>query len=196
MFTVPGRATPVPYAGCVEGPVTLQFSAEVTLTLPFIRLVNHGRPLCIIGADALSDGAATGAFGFVGMGPCKLKGAELSQGWACFCKGTEKFQVPLVNAPVRGLRFTRPADDVAAVLSTVEVTRGDTGVSKLLAEHQLEQMRPGMQAAFGDELVPASKLEEPLGELAGSQRDTPAKESLMTRLANLKLGAQVRPRCL
>ena len=78
MFTVPGRASPVPYAGCVEGPVSLQFSAEVKLTLPFIRLVNHGRPLCIIGADALCEGAAEGSFEFVGMGPRKLKDSKLS----------------------------------------------------------------------------------------------------------------------
>lgn len=75
MFTVPGRTSPVPYAGCVEGPVALRFSEEVALTLPFIRLVNHGRPLCIIGADALCEGALEGSWEFVGMGPRKLKGS-------------------------------------------------------------------------------------------------------------------------
>ena len=175
MFTVPGRASPIPYAGCVEGPVKLQFSAEVTVTLPFIRLVNHGRPLCIIGADALCEGAAEDSFEFVGMGPCKLKGAELSQGWASFRKGTEEFHVPLVNAPVRGLRFTRPADDVAAVQDTAEVAKGEAAAVKLLAEHQLAQMKPTMLAAFGEEPVPARKLEEPVEKLAGSQQHVAAK---------------------
>ena len=137
MFTVPGRASPVPYAGAVEGPVTLQFSADVKLTLPIIRLVNHGRPLCIIGADALCDGAVEGTFGFTGMGPSKLRDAPLSQGWATFCRGTAEHQVPLVNAPVRGLRFTRPADDVAAVQSTAEVAKAGAAAEKLQAEHQL-----------------------------------------------------------
>jgi hypothetical protein len=54
-----------------------------------------------------------------------------------FCRGTTVFQVPLVNAPVRGLRFTRPADDVAAVQSTVEVAKAEAAADKLQAEHQL-----------------------------------------------------------
>lgn len=88
MFTVPGRTAPLPYAGCVEGPIQLQFDEEVAIQLPHIRLVNHGKPLCIIGADALCEGAPEGSWEFVGMGPRKLKGSSLSQGWACFCRGT------------------------------------------------------------------------------------------------------------
>lgn len=112
MFTVPGRASPIPYAGCVEGPVRLQFAADVEVIMPFIRLVNHGRPLFIVGAtDVLCAGAATaGSFGFAGMGPHQLQGHRGTQGWVKFARGMEEVDVPLVSAPVRGLRFVRHAD--------------------------------------------------------------------------------------
>ncbi len=113
LFSVPGRSTPLPYAGCVEGPVELQFAAEVKVTMPFIRLVNHGRPLFIVGAtDVLCAGAATpGSHEFMGMGPHQLRGQRGTQGWVRFGKGTSVVDVPLVSAPVRGLKFVRRADD-------------------------------------------------------------------------------------
>ncbi len=74
MFTVPGRSLPLPYAGCVEGPIKLQFAENVWVTMPFIRLVNHGRPLFIIGAtDVLCAGPASpDSHEFVAMGPHQL----------------------------------------------------------------------------------------------------------------------------
>lgn len=77
MFTVPGRTVPLPYPGCVDGPVTIQFSADISITLSHLRLVNHGRPLAILGADVWCQGAC-GDVEFVGMGPGRLQGARHS----------------------------------------------------------------------------------------------------------------------
>ncbi len=80
MFTVPGRSVPIPYPGCVEGPVKLRFSADVEVTLPHIRLVRHCRALAILGADVWCAGQH-GDVEFVAMGPGKLQGVRNSQGW-------------------------------------------------------------------------------------------------------------------
>lgn len=167
MFVVPGRVMPVPYAGCVLGPLELQFSEEVKVTLPFIRLVNHGRPLFIIGAsDVLCDGTPEGSFGFVCMGAGKLAGHRLTQGWVRFAKGTEVVDVPLVNAPRRGLKFTRPADDQGQVATQAAAAAAE----KAKAEHQSAQMRPSMMAAMSEgsgDAVP-STVQGTLAKLASS----------------------------
>jgi hypothetical protein len=73
-FVVPGRSNPIPYPGCVEGPVEIAFSADVKVTVPHIRLVRHGRNLAILGADVLCAGEQHGTE-FVAMGPGRLQGS-------------------------------------------------------------------------------------------------------------------------
>ena len=74
MFTVPGRKDPVPYPACVRGPIELKMSNKVTIYLPNLRLVDHGRPLFILGVDVLCCGGAEGTWEFVAIGPGKLRG--------------------------------------------------------------------------------------------------------------------------
>jgi hypothetical protein len=74
MFTVPGRRQPVPYPACIRGPIKIRLGRDVVVYLPNLRLVDHGRPLFILGVDALCTGAEEGAWEFVGMGPGKMRG--------------------------------------------------------------------------------------------------------------------------
>ena len=71
-FTVPGRSQPIPYPGAVLGPVSIQFSQEVSVEIPLLRLLRHGRPLLLIGADILAGSPKVGQWEFGGMGPQKL----------------------------------------------------------------------------------------------------------------------------
>ena len=149
LFSVPGRSTPLPYAGCVEGPVQLQFAADVVVTMPFIRLVNHGRPLFIVGAtDVLCAGPASpGSHEFMGMGPHQLQGQRGTQGWVRFGRGTSMVDVPLVSAPVRGLKFVRRADD--ELHSGEGLASAVATVKKQQVEREKELMRPTMHAMAG-----------------------------------------------
>ena len=74
MFTVPGRVEPIPYPACVRGPIELKLNSEVTIYLPNLRLVHHGRPLFILGVDVLCTGGPEGTWEFVGIGPGRLRG--------------------------------------------------------------------------------------------------------------------------
>ena len=84
MFTVPGRKDPIPYPACIRGPVEIRLGQNVKVFLPNLRLVNHGKPLFILGIDVLCTGVPEGAWEFVGMGPGKLRGHPRTQGWAQF----------------------------------------------------------------------------------------------------------------
>ena len=83
----------------------------MTVIMSHIRLVEHGCPLFILGADLLCEGDNPDLWEFRGMGPGQLKGHPDTQGWMQFVKGGRIAQVPLVNAPKKGVRFARPADD-------------------------------------------------------------------------------------
>lgn len=74
----------MPYPAAVTGPVTVRFSEHVVLTLPLLRLVEHGRPLLLIGADILACDGPTQSWEFCGIGPQKLPGKLHSQGWIRF----------------------------------------------------------------------------------------------------------------
>ena len=160
MYVVPGRSTPIPYAGCVTGPVGLRFDADVEVTMPFIRLVNHGRPLFIVGAtDVLCAGAVSpDSYEFMGMGPHQLAGKRCTQGWARFGKGTHVVDVPLVSAPVRGVKFVRRADtDVYAVERAGEAA---AAVQKQQEAHLSGLMKPSMHAMVGQPDTAAGALKK------------------------------------
>lgn len=55
-FTVPGRSAPIAYPGIVPGPLTMRFSGDVSITVDYLRLVDHGRNLAIVGATILRAG--------------------------------------------------------------------------------------------------------------------------------------------
>jgi hypothetical protein len=124
------------------------------------------------------------------MGPRKLKGSQLSQGWVCFCKGVQQAQVPLVNAPVRGLRFTRHADDMAAVENSVEIASAGRTAEELQADHLLAQMKPGMAAHTCDQ---PTSLKGALRKLASSQNDGAAAQHFVHKMTTLQRGALGRP---
>lgn len=74
-FTVPGRSQPEAYPGAVIGPVALQMSEDVVVNVPILRLISHGRPLFLIGADVLAGSPSTDQWEFGGVGPQKVMGA-------------------------------------------------------------------------------------------------------------------------
>lgn len=45
-----------PYHGLVRGPIPLQFSSTVSIPLTCIKVVDHGEPLLLLGADVLRGG--------------------------------------------------------------------------------------------------------------------------------------------
>ena len=68
-FSVPGRSSPQPYPAAIRGPVRLQLSQDVIIELPLIRLVDHGKPMFLLGADVLACEATPDRWEFYGMGP-------------------------------------------------------------------------------------------------------------------------------
>lgn len=101
-----------------------------------------------------------------------------------------------MNAPVRGLRFTRHADDVAAVSNQVEIADAGKAAEKLQAEHVLAQMKPGMLAHVDDVCAKPTSVREALGKLASSQQAGAGVQHFAQRMSTRQKGAQGRPRCL
>ena len=69
MFTTPGRLAPMAYPAAVMGPIDFKLSGEVTIVMSHLRLVDHGCPLFILGADVLCEGDNSDLWEFRGMGP-------------------------------------------------------------------------------------------------------------------------------
>ncbi len=90
--------------------MSLQFDEEVTVVLPKIPLISHGRPIFILGADVLRHQGGQLGWIFHSMGPGKLRDQRCTQGWMKFTKGTKVKDVPLISAPVKGQTYVRPAD--------------------------------------------------------------------------------------
>lgn len=44
---------PIAYSGIIPGPVEIRLSADVSITLPFVRVFKHSYPLLLLGADVL-----------------------------------------------------------------------------------------------------------------------------------------------
>ena len=62
-----GEATP--YAAVVEGPVEFQFSRDITLCIPELKIVKNRDPLLLIGADLMKLHDQPWRFGHVGFCP-------------------------------------------------------------------------------------------------------------------------------
>ena len=84
-----------PYAGRVQGPVTLKLSSEVTLELRELKVIHHSEPLLLIGADVLCGGRPGWTFRALGVGAGGM-------GMVVFAKGKRTVSIALVNAPVQG----------------------------------------------------------------------------------------------
>ena len=44
------------YHGLIRGPITLQFDKDVSIPLLCLKVVDHGEPLLLLGADILRGG--------------------------------------------------------------------------------------------------------------------------------------------
>ena len=56
-YMSPGNVI-VPYYGLIRGPIQVQFDSNVVITLQWLKVVNHGEPLLLLGADCLRGGRA------------------------------------------------------------------------------------------------------------------------------------------
>ena len=61
------------YLGVVKGPILLRFSADMVVYLRDLKVIQHTKPLVLIGADVLSAGMQAGAparlvWGWMGRG--------------------------------------------------------------------------------------------------------------------------------
>ena len=54
-YMSPGNVI-VPYYGLIRGPIQVQFDSNVVITLQWLKVVNHGEPLLLLGADCLRGG--------------------------------------------------------------------------------------------------------------------------------------------
>ena len=59
-YMVPGASAPRPYAGIVTTPLRLTLAKGVEFTLTGVRVVDHGAPLFLLGADVLRAGRVGG----------------------------------------------------------------------------------------------------------------------------------------
>lgn len=89
---------PQPYAGLVHGPITLKFSNQVTLSVPYIKIVESERPLIILGADLLAGGRTSGGWNFVSM-PITTDHLGRVTGHIEFINRGQIERVPLVCCP-------------------------------------------------------------------------------------------------
>lgn len=160
-FSVPGRSRPMPYPAAVPGPVALRFSEEVCITLPLVRLVDHGRPLLLIGADVLACDDQGKQWEFSGIGPQKLQGSTHSQGWIRFQKGSQVAVIGLINAPIRGLKFNKHADEGPGVALAAQSKWQNEGLRGLLNPGSIGAVQHGS----GKE---PNSVQDILGQLAGA----------------------------
>lgn len=62
-YMSPGNVI-LPYYGLIRGPIAIQFDDQVTITLQWLKVVNHGEPLLLLGADCLRGGRAPSQWNF------------------------------------------------------------------------------------------------------------------------------------
>ena len=70
-----------PYYGLVRGPVDLRFKEDITLSLHFIKVVEHREPVLILGSDLLRGGRPLSSWNFECIG-CHTR--ELAR-WRASC---------------------------------------------------------------------------------------------------------------
>lgn len=87
-----------PYYGLVRGPIDIHFSRSVTLTLRFLKIVEHGEPLLLLGADVLRGGRPKHQWNFKSVGAHTLDVGKC-QGFLTFTKHDVDVEIPILNAP-------------------------------------------------------------------------------------------------
>lgn len=87
-----------PYYGLVCGPVDVRFETDVVLTLHFIKVIEHGEPVLILGLDILRGGHPLVAWNFSGF-RALMKEVVKVEGAICFSKAGKESEFPLLNAP-------------------------------------------------------------------------------------------------
>ena len=76
----------------------VRFGSDMVLTLRFIKVVEHGEPVLILGSDILRGGRPLAAWNFSGF---KVLTKEVGkvEGSICFTKAGKETECPLLNAP-------------------------------------------------------------------------------------------------
>ena len=87
-----------PYYGLVRGPVDLRFKEDITLSLRFIKVVEHGEPVLILGSDLLRGGRPLSSWNFECVG-CHTREVGKVEGFLRFVKSGTGVEVPILNAP-------------------------------------------------------------------------------------------------
>ena len=87
-----------PYYGLVQGPVDLRFKEDITLSLRFIKVVEHGEPVLILGSDLLRGGRPLSSWNFECVG-CHTREVGKVEGFLKFVKSGTGVEVPILNAP-------------------------------------------------------------------------------------------------
>ena len=96
-YLTPGNIV-TPYYGLVCGPVSFTFDSQITITIPFIKVVSHGEPLLLLGADGLRGGRPLSQWNFVSVGARTLAVGKV-EGFLEFVRNGVSRQVTLINAP-------------------------------------------------------------------------------------------------
>ena len=86
------------YYGLIRGPVTITFDGQVNVTLPFLKVVSHGEPLLLIGADCLRGGRPLTQWNFQCIGVKTLQVGQV-EGYMEFARNGQERRIPLLNAP-------------------------------------------------------------------------------------------------
>ena len=57
-----------PYFGLIRGPIDVRFSADIMMQLKFLKVVKHGKPLLLLGADLMRGGRPTYGWNWQAIG--------------------------------------------------------------------------------------------------------------------------------
>ena len=81
----------------MQGPVDVCFPEDVTLSLRFIKVVEHGEPVLILGSDLLRGGRPLSSWNFTAVGAHTREVGKV-EGFLRFSKLGAEVEVPLLNA--------------------------------------------------------------------------------------------------
>ena len=96
-YLSPGNVV-TPYYGLVRGPLTISFDGQVSVTIPFLKVISHGEPLLLIGADCLRGGRPLTQWNFTSIG-ARTVAVGKAEGYVEFTKSGVDRRIPLINAP-------------------------------------------------------------------------------------------------
>ena len=71
---------------------------DVVLTLRFIKVIEHGEPVLILGSDILRGGRPLAAWNFSGFRVLTKEVGKV-EGTICFSKAGKETECPLLNTP-------------------------------------------------------------------------------------------------